>query len=563
MPRRRGFLTGFLLGALLLLPLCASAQSVNFNYRAVHLIDGAPALDVHFNDRATASLSGVAFGTVSAVLPNLPSEGDEIFNVKYAPTGGGLAQAIVSADVTATSNHEYTGIGHGTAASPKLTVIARDRARLPAMGKALLRVVNLTSLPNALDVYLGSVGLTPAIANVATGKASAFVSVDAEATGLIFTATGQTVPIINMTAPLGSGTPLVTLIVVGSAADNLRVYVLNDFESGQSQLISLQESSYTNVRVLNLRPAPASARGDSLDIYMNRVTSTDTKVLDTLKYRWTSRDLGPVFTDSFRIKFVPVKESSNNSIHQLTRRFNNDTSYIVALTQHKDLRPTTIVLTRTPLEPVPPGIGSTLIRFVNATDFYGPITAVVTAGFDTLRFENLDFQGRSLFRTIAPGATPFTIEVYRAGATEPFYSGSSSTFAVPSGSYLTLFAVGNAEKFSVDILNESQSGTQPLGTFDQVTSAPETADRDVVALTLRPNPTSGPTAFTLDADLRGDATVRLVDVMGRVVLDHAFRVDAAPSTLSLDLTDLPAGVYLCRVAIDGVGVGEGKVVVGE
>ena len=550
----RSGLCGAFVAAVIILWGGTPASAQNFDYRAINLVTGSGGIDVHFLDLPTPTIKDIPFSWSGQVAPNLQSQ-DGAFTVKYTPTGAGLGSAFVEGGATVQSGYIYTGIAYGTTASPKLKIIDRNKNQAPPANRALLRVMHAASVNIPLDIHLGQVSSPPILASVAPDQATPFVNVAAEATTLIITEAGKQTPLARLTAPLGAGTSIVTLIITGSSANTLAIYALFDQDDSRHQLLPLEESSYTNVRVVHLRPG-VTGIGEPVDVYLNKAGQSDFKVSDTLKYRRASRDFGPLFTDSFQVKFVPSGESPLNSLLTVNRRFYNDSSYIVVYTQFKDRKTTPIVLGRSPVEPLPPGLGTTKVRFVNATEFYGPLTAVVRAGTDTFRFENVAFRGFTEFRNLPVGA-PLSIEVYRAGITEPFYTGISTTGAVPASAYLTFFAFGNNERLSVDILNESQSGLQPLASFDDPSlSVPQEEVQENLVTSLFPNPAIGETRLQVALDRAGDVKVLLYNGIGQeVMVSSTGHHEAGNLSLPLPLSSLPAGHYLCLVQVNGETLG--------
>ncbi|MGE3800350.1 MAG: DUF4397 domain-containing protein [Candidatus Kapaibacterium sp.] len=394
----RPFLFGVGLIVVMMLCTTASSSAQNFDYRAVNLVSGSSGVDVHFFDREQPSIVNIAFACAAKVSQSLPSMSGA-FNVKYTATGAGVGSAFVAGDATVQSGYEYTGVAYGTSSTAKLKILARNKNQNPPVDRALMRVLHAASVNASIDIHIGQVTSTPVLSAVAPDQVTSFANVSAEATTLIITEAGKQTPLARLIAPFGAGTQIVTLLVTGSNASNLSVYALFDQDNNKQQLLLLEESSYTNVRVVHLRPnADESGGGARVDVYLNKSSQSDTKVTDTLRYRRASREYGPLFTDSFQVKFVSTGESPLNSLLTVNRRFSNDTSYVIAYTQFKDLRTTPIILTRSPVEPLPPGLGTTKARFVNATDFYGELTAVVIAGTDEFRFENVPFRNGTEFQ---------------------------------------------------------------------------------------------------------------------------------------------------------------------
>ena len=394
-------------------------------------------------------------------------------------------------------------------------------------------------------------------------QASKMLNVTAEATAFIVTESGKKTPLVQLTGPFGLGTPYLTLIMTGPNKNDMQVYA-HAFAGNEQQdegLVLLEEASYTNLRVVHLRPNAEVDKGDKLDIYLNRATVSDAKVADTLNYRYASRDFGPLFADSFRLKFVPPGESPSTSVLTVDQRLGNDTSYVVILTQFTDLKPTPMILTRTPVNPLPPGLGSSLIRFANAAPFHTPLTVVVTYGEDTIRFEDVAFKAATEFRSIATGQ-PLSIEVFRQGQEMPFFTAGSAQVSVPVGSYLTVIASGNEQGFTAQMLNESQSGLQPLTSFDPISSVAFEGVTHNYELKSVPNPASDQARLSFQLERSGRVTVSLYDAMGRLleaVPSRNFEVGEA--SLELNTGHLVPGMYTCVLQGDDGSVETVKIMV--
>lgn len=544
-----------------ILGFSANAFSQQFDFRAINLVQGSSGIDVHFNDLAQASLSNIQFGDASKVLPGLPAVGGE-FNVKIAASGDGVGSAFVGETVTVQSGYEYTAVAYGSDGAEKLNVLERSNQQ-PVNGKVLVRVLHAVNDAAEFDVYVGSVTGPALFTNVKQDEASKALSITAEAAALIITQAGSKVPLVQLTGPFGLGTPYLTLIMTGDSKDDLQVYAhaYTGREEQGAELIRLEEASYANLRVVHLRPNQGSKDGDKLDIYFNRTSQTDTKVTDTLKYRYTSRDFGPLFANTFRLKFVPGGESPTTTVLTLDQELGNDTSYVVILTQFQDLKPTPFVLRRSPVNPIPPGLGSSQIRFANAAPFHTPVTIVLKYGTDTMRFENVGFKNVTEFRDIPTGA-PLELEAYMAGSSEPFFATGVSPLQVPVGAYLTIISSGNQGDFSVDLLNESLSGLQRLFSFDPATSVPVEDQTDRYQLTSIPNPASDRALLSFQLERPGRVDIQLYDGLGRAVGEVASgNFEAGPAGVEIDTQFLVPGTYTCVLHNEDGTIGTARVVI--
>ena len=544
------------------LTLSENSFSQQFDFRAINLATGTDGIDVHFNDLTQASLSDLKFGDASAVLRGLPAVAG-MFNVKMAETGDGVGAAFAGKNVSVQSGNEYTGVAYGGPGARKLAVLERSYAKQPLAGKVLVQILHAANTPTAFDVYIGSATGLPLFSNIKQDEVTELLNVTAEATALIITETGQKTPLVQLTGPFGLGTPYVTLILTGQDKNNVQVYAHTFIgrEQQVAQLILLEEASYTNLRVVHMRPNAGVKDGDKLDVYFNRAIQADNKATDTLKYRFTSRDYGPLFADSFRLKFVPPGESPTTSVLTVNQRLGNDTSYVMVLTQFQDLKPTILMLTRSPVNPLPPGLGSSLIRFANAAPFHTPITVVLTYGTDTMRFENVDFKTGTEFRSITTGVA-MSIQVYRPGQTEPFFSVGDARLLVPVGAYLTLIASGNEQDFSVDMLNESLSGLQRLNAFDPLMSVPFEGITQKYQLRSSPNPVSDRARLSFHLEQSSAVGITLYDAMGRglgsVAQQHFEEGDVS---LEIETSRLAPGLYTCVLHGQDGSVGTTKIMV--
>ena len=548
-----------------LLGAVAMQAQTSFNFRAVHLIEGTDAIDVHFNELEGPSLTGVSFESVSELVENLPAVGGA-FSIQYPAAGAGVGAAIIEGEQDdVESNREFVGVAHGTTANPLMTILERNRAQFPQPGKVLMRVLHAAADDVPIDVYIGAVGATPQIAGVGRGEVSMFVPITDEPTTLFLTPAGSKQPIATLSAPFGPANPFVTLIVTGTPS-NLGVYTLNigtpPDEVGS--LVRLDNVSFTDVRVVNLRPGPGTQPGVKLDVYLAETSRNDRKVADTLDYRWVSRAFGPLVADTFRIKFVAPGESPANPVYELTRPFGNDSSYVVALTQFADRRPIGMVLKRTPIEPIPPGLGSTLVRFANATEEYGSLRAEISNGSATVMTDALPFLESSDFEAIPPGGT-FSVKIFRDGIEAPIYDNvlAGGVNDVPSGAYLTIFAFGTSDTLSIDLLNESLPGRRQLGSFNPggVGSVFSTSNA-LQSIGIRPNPTQDVALLSLAIERGGELSVSVVDVTGRIVWsDDNEQVGPGLHEQSLPTDQLLPGSYHCLVTIDGQPQGAVPIVV--
>jgi len=77
------------------------------------------------------------------------------------------------------------------------------------------------------------------------------------------------------------------------------------------------------------------------------------------------------------------------------------------------------------------------------------------------------------------------------------------------------------------------------------------AQADLIQTALYPNPTSGISQLVLTTENTSNATIRVVDINGRTVMELNQTIETGIETINLDLSGLGAGVYF--VQVNGTG----------
>ena len=67
-----------------------------------------------------------------------------------------------------------------------------------------------------------------------------------------------------------------------------------------------------------------------------------------------------------------------------------------------------------------------------------------------------------------------------------------------------------------------------------------------------PSPVSGLALVRVFSASRQEATVSVIDALGRIVMTTPAALSQDANTIALDLTTLPAGIYAVRLEADGV-----------
>lgn len=201
---------GTLIAALLTVS-AAAAQSGNAQVRVVHASPDAPAVDVYVDGNKV--LTNVPFFTASDYLP-LPA-GEHQFQV--TPTGKPASDAVIDAKATVESGKAYTVAATGLVANIKGTILV-DNLAAPAAGKAHVRVVHASPDAPAVDVKVK--GGPTLISNLAFGKASDYLPVDAGTYNLEVTPAGQTAVVIDLPNTALAAGKIYDLFAVGQVGNN-------------------------------------------------------------------------------------------------------------------------------------------------------------------------------------------------------------------------------------------------------------------------------------------------------------------------------------------------------
>jgi len=534
------------LALLLIVALTAatgSARAQKFDFRAVHLIEGAGAIDVHFLNREQPSIVGLDYESMSAVSPGLPV-GTGTYNLKMTPTGTGLAGAILDQDFSVASSTDYEAIAYGSTSVPKLAVLSRSKSKVPGPGQALLRVLHGASVADSFDVYLGAAGGTPLLANIRQDSSSKYATVDGVAATLVITRNASTQPIAQFIMPLS---PLTynTLVITGSSVGSLKVYHLNGSLQNPAaiKLPVLQGSDIPPafIRAVNAWPQKTVP---NVDIYLNNEARTR-----KLPYRSATERYGPLTSDSATISFVTAGDNPGNALLTARIDLQPDTAYAVVLTQFNNGGRTNLLLKRA-ISDKTTSSNDVRIRVANANDFFGPITIVLQPSVgDTVHYDDVDFLSNTDFREMTAGN--IDLKAYRMGQSDPLFTGN---LTIAGGSILTFLVVGDKDKLAVDILNDSTAVLQsPMRSFDPALSVPTEylATTRALALVNSPNPFSENTRIGFRLPQPTHVTVSLFDALGRIVatpLDEDR--EAGEQELVLDATELPPGTYTCLLRTD-------------
>jgi len=524
----------------------ASAQAIRIDFRLANLLQGTSAddaLDVHFNNTPTPTISRVGVDSASALVPNLQIPTSPL-NVKIVRTGTGLAGPMFDRDVEIVTQTEYVAVVHGPASAPTLKVLARSKAQNPTSGKSLLRIFNAVEFTDAsqFDFYIASTDSAPLYAGVVRDSATPFKSVVAVPVLLIITPNGSRSELARFNVPLVD-LGRMTLVVTGPDAQNLKVYAISGERQTSYEIPLLQGAeggTLPSIRVFHAWPEQSIAgKGkQSLDVYLDddvQPRSPD------LRYRTASEKFGPLTGDSVTVRFALHNEGIGSAVFAEGVRTRLDSDYVVILTKFST--GTAIAMTLAASNTQPGIVGDSIfIRVAQATDYYGPLMVEIISAVspDTLRV-TLPFLGSSRFYPLMRGG--IKVKVYRDGEIVPL-----TTMTDPGGfahSFFTVVVAGDDTTVTADLLDEYNTSRQ---VFDPLGDVPDLRARRPIVRVV-PNVASTRTRVEIPSDeTHNIARLDLLDPVGRVVKTV---LDGRPmkslEAIEVDVTGMDAGMYFVRL----------------
>ena len=113
--------------------------------------------------------------------------------------------------------------------------------------------------------------------------------------------------------------------------------------------------------------------------------------------------------------------------------------------------------------------------------------------------------------------------------------------------WAALLAAGHTDSLPPMVIPAELRSATPFRAIETVTHAP--------VLSAFPNPTSGRVVITLPEGL-DESVLEVVDPLGRTV--HRLSVEAGTRGVELELVQFPNGLYIARLSMAGLRVGEAK-----
>ena len=191
--RRRAFFAAMLLAAAGLSG-CQGITSTSAQLRVIDASPDAGVIDSYQNSSALAYNLG--FGTTTSYIPMSPG----VYNL--AADKAGTRQTLVATSETLAPNRQYTEIVGAGLANLQQTLLLDQSAPAPT-GRIAVRVINQTTRPGAVDVYLVPFGkgssTSPVATNLGFGANSGYVdlpegtyAIDVVPTGTVLTSSTVT-----------------------------------------------------------------------------------------------------------------------------------------------------------------------------------------------------------------------------------------------------------------------------------------------------------------------------------------------------------------------------------
>lgn len=524
------------------------SQQARIDIRAVNLVSGVASADVFILGSEPAYITNLQYGFASQ-NGRIPTDTSTPFNLRFVESGGAIGSAFLNKDAKIAASTAYAAVAYGTKAAPKMKVLARPYTQVPQPGKSLVRILNATTMSKPLDFYFGIFGGNPAFGGIPQDSATPFSVQDFQPTLLTIAEQGSTTAMVDLVAGLSDG-GIVTLVVTGSSASDLKVYQFNNDGQHQDEYelpLLGKAGSQPVIRTIDALPPELNPGADSVDVYFENALQTH-----GLRYRGSSAVSTPLTVDSVNVKFVMSgHDPQSGALLTVPVELKRDTAYEIVLTQFTNgaIVPLTIKTGTVEFG----SLGDVLFRVANATDFFGPLTFVLNPGGpNEARFESIPFLGVSDWDTIPAGN--LRIAMYQEGATMPFYTGSYPT---NGGEVDTYIAIGDTTKrdgdtlrFSVDVLTESSpNAMKRMFTFDGPLAAVPldlAAGASSLGFSIAPNPLNGPGSIGFTLPRAGRTSIELYDALGRrtATLLEGWR-EAGAQSVPFSLEGLPSGAYTC------------------
>jgi hypothetical protein len=80
--------------------------------------------------------------------------------------------------------------------------------------------------------------------------------------------------------------------------------------------------------------------------------------------------------------------------------------------------------------------------------------------------------------------------------------------------------------------------------------APENSQK-INKISVYPNPASGVLWIALDSGTKQPCSIRIMDVTGHIVYTDTKTMQEEKNTIDIDITKIPAGVYMLTIEVDG------------
>lgn len=379
--------------------------------RIINASPDAPPLDVYVNGELVSRR--VAYGAVTGY--NMVKPGDARIQMVRAFRSLDRAPAIIDTTVKLDREKAYTVAASGMMAQIK-PVLFNDDFDGPGKGKARLRLVHLSPGTPAVDVTgepAGSSQSNQLVKNLANGKASPYVNVDAGEWNFNIQATGTTTSLLQLEErPVPEGqTVSVFLIGVTSGRPKLETISAIDGSATPSQ-----------VRVLHASPdAPA------VDVYFDgNLQVKDAKYKDISNYL----DLLP---GEYRVQIVPAGKTLAEGPVVIDTTLNVEKGKVYAVAAAGMLASIKLVVAVDAGEQPPDGRGQ--VRVWHLSPDAPAVDVVTTEGPQVTLAKGLSFEKATPYVDLAPGTR--AVAVQANGKTV-----YSTNLIVPANGTLTMYIMG-------------------------------------------------------------------------------------------------------------------------
>ncbi len=522
-------------------------QAPTAGLRAVHIVPGAPAVDIY--NGTTLAISNLAYRDASAIL----SAPNGTYMLGATVTGTPISQALIEMELNLHEDSIYTALAVGdlVGTPPAAMVLARPALMGVSTDSVMIRVVHSAPATGTVNIMVEHGSTLLPLTNMVFRSATPYFTIPAGDIKVMVDEAGFE-PFYVATGTIEGGS-IVTLFTTGSDNDFGMNMLTDNLTSEQKPMPML-----TPVAVAKggLRAVHVVADAPPVDIFLDNAGDTPL----TLAFRQASF----ATTVNAGTKNVKIAAAGTGIAAALVSRdieIPSDTlltAYAVGSVAAGSLE--VIMLTTAQDDRPQQGQGQMAVRFLHAAPDAGPVDIELTsAGGQPQRYNGITFKANTPYAIVQAGTA--TVKVFAAGSQTPLLSvqgaleADANVTAIING--LTIL-----NNLGVNLLTDTKDDEQK----PMILLSPTASVRNWNALSafaIAPNPSHGSTQISYTLPRPGTVRLAIYSQLGELVaLSETGARDAGSYTMILSTAMLPAGVYNAVLSgNDGVAIGTEKLVV--